>query len=71
MAGRGPALAHRPDRPRHDAEELETSLAAFCRASRLAADEPDDGRARPGPVGAGMQIGGRPYRRAGGLAWMR
>ena len=52
-------------------EELATSLAAFCRASRRAADEPDDGRARPGPVGAGMQIGGRPYRRAGGLAWMR
>lgn len=51
--------------------ELEASLAAFCRASQLAADAPDDGRERPGPVGAGMQIGGRPYRRAGGLSWMR
>ena len=51
--------------------ELEASLSAFCRASRLAADAPDDGRARPGPVGAGMQIGGRPYRRAGGLSWMK
>ena len=51
--------------------ELESSLAAFLRASRLAADAPDDGRARPGPVGAGMQIGGRPYRRAGGLSWMK
>ena len=51
--------------------ELEASLAAFLRASRLAADTADDGRARPGPVGAGMQIGGRPYRRAGGLSWMK
>ena len=51
--------------------ELEASLSAFCRASRLAADAPDDGRARPGPVGTGMQIGGRPYRRAGGLSWMK
>ena len=51
--------------------ELEASLSAFCRASRLAADAPDDARARPGPVGAGMQIGGRPYRRAGGLSWMK
>ena len=51
--------------------ELEASLAAFLRASRRAADTPDDGRARPGPAGAGMQIGGRPYRRAGGLSWMK
>ncbi len=51
--------------------ELGTSLATFVRASRLAAGAPDDGRERPGPVGAGMQIGGRPYRRAGGLSWMR
>ena len=52
-------------------DELRTSLATFLRASRLAADEPDDGRARPLPMGAGTQIGGRPYRRAGGLSWMR
>ena len=52
-------------------DDLETSLATFLRASRLAADAPSDGRERPGPVGAGMQIGGRPYRRAGGLSWMK
>lgn len=52
-------------------DALRTSLAAFLRASRLAADTPDDGRARPLPMGAGTQIGGRPYRRAGGLSWMR
>ena len=52
-------------------DELATSLATFVRAGRLAADEPADGRERPGPVGAGMQIGGRPYRRAGGLSWMK
>ena len=52
-------------------DDLETSLATFVRASRLAADAPDDGRERPGPVGAGMQVGGRPYRRAGGLSWMK
>ena len=51
--------------------KLETSLAAFRRASRQAADAPDDGRERPAPLGAGMQIGGRPYRRAGGLSWMK
>ena len=52
-------------------DQLRTSLAIFLRASRLAADAPDDGRARPRPVGAGTQIGGRPYRRAGGLSWMK
>ena len=52
-------------------DELRNSLATFLHASRLAADAPDDGRARPLPMGAGTQIGGRPYRRAGGLSWMR
>ena len=52
-------------------DELRTSLATFVRANRRAAASPDDGRERPSPVGAGMQIGGRPYRRAGGLSWMK
>ena len=52
-------------------DQLRTSLAIFLRASRLAADAPDDGRARPRPMGAGTQIGGRPYRRVGGLSWMK
>ena len=56
------------DTPRTD---LETSLSGFVRASHLAAASSHDGRERSRPVGAGMQIGGRPYRRAGGLSWMK
>ena len=49
---------------------IEASLSAFNRVSATL----DDGRDRPGErraTGAGIQIGGRPVRRSGGLAWMK
>jgi G3E family GTPase len=53
-------------------KELETSLAIFIHASQTAEpDGEDQSSEKPGAVGAGMQIGGRPYRRAGGLSWMK
>ena len=51
-------------------QAIEASLSAFNRVSETL----DDGCDLPGErmaTGAGIQIGGRPVRRCGGLAWMK
>jgi G3E family GTPase len=50
--------------------KLRDSLAVFSRAAlRLAGH--DDANIRPRMSGAGAEVGGRPYRRRGALAWTR
>jgi G3E family GTPase len=56
------------DIPRH---ALEMSLAAFNRASRRLGAEREDVVERTVPMGAGAEVGGRPFRRRGGPAWLR
>jgi G3E family GTPase len=54
--------------PRH---ALEASLSAFDRAGRRLEVEHGQEAKEAVPAGAGTEVGGRPYRRRGGPAWLR
>ncbi|MFO1059418.1 MAG: GTP-binding protein [Dongiaceae bacterium] len=50
---------------------LEASLRTFNRAARRLASRDDGAAAEPVATGAGRQLAGRPYRRAGAPSWMK
>jgi G3E family GTPase len=50
---------------------LEASLVAFTHAGRVLRSKRANTTDRCPPMGTGSQIGGRPYRRGGGLSWMK
>ncbi|MGD9536334.1 MAG: GTP-binding protein [Alphaproteobacteria bacterium] len=50
---------------------LAASLSAFDHASRRLEAEAGEEAAEAVPLGAGTEVGGRPYRRRGGPAWLR
>lgn len=52
-------------------EALRGSLSVFNDAARTLASREQHGDYKPVRAGIGAQIGGRPYRRAGGLSWTK